>query len=188
MTVPPFPADLQLARAAAAGERSAQAEIGRRLAVVEQLCAARNLRAGKPLQPEDLADLAQEVRLKTWQKLGDYAGHAPFEAWVFAFVEFAMRNAVRKRRRQPTATSLDDGADDPRRCEQPQFHDDVYRCLDRLAPLDQQIIRAKFFEGLTLEEVAGKLAMNLNTLKSRYVRALQQMHQGLAGSSEREQP
>jgi RNA polymerase sigma factor (sigma-70 family) len=176
MTAPSHPADLHLARTAAAGDPVARAELGGRLAIVERLCQARNLRAGRPLRAEDVTDIAQEVRLRVWQRLGDYAGTAPLEAWVFAFVEFLMRNAVRKQHRRPEAQPFEEGSVAAVPSPGAVFHDDVHGCLDRLAALDQQIVRAKFFDGLTLDETARRLGLNLNTVKSRYTRALQQLH------------
>jgi hypothetical protein len=48
--------------------------------------------------------------------------------------------------------------------------EDIHHCLQKLVDFDQCVMRSKHFDGCTLEQIAGRLKMNLNTVKSRYTR------------------
>ena len=180
MTEPLHPADVALVRAAAA-DAEARAKLLARLGCIERILAYRNVRLGNRLGADDLADAAQEVHAIVWARLQQYDGSAAIESWVYGICEFHLRNALRKRQRRGVAVSLDGGGIDVPDDDAglPMF-DDVYACLGRLAAPELAIVRSRHFDGLTFEESAARLATNVNTLKARYYRAIEQLKQCLA--------
>ena len=52
------------------------------------------------------------------------------------------------------------------------IHDDLYARIDRMEETAQKIIKLRFFEELTLEEIAQVLEMNVNTVKAKLYRSL----------------
>lgn len=171
------PEDLALVRAAIAGDRAARERLAERLACVGRMVAARNRRFGGALDEHALRDVTSDVVARVLQKLGDYAGFAAFESWVYVFCEGELRNAVRRRRRlSERETAATEGAAEALPAPpQPEGNEDVQLCLQKLPELDQRAVRWKHFEDLTLEEIAARLAMKINTVKSRYLRALRQL-------------
>lgn len=171
------PEDLALVRAAITGDRAARERLAERLACVGRMVAARNRRFGGVLDEHALRDVTSDVVARVLQKLGEYAGFAAFESWVYVFCEGELRNAVRRRRRlSDRETSAVDGAAEALPAPaQPEGNEDVQLCLQKLPELDQRAVRWKHFEDLTLEEIAARFAMKINTVKSRYLRALRQL-------------
>ena len=92
-----------------------------------------------------------------------------------------MRNAVRRLRSAAVPlTEPSEVADDTR---QPADADEtllVIASLDRLAPADAEVLRLKHFEDLTLEAIARRTGSALNTVKSRYYRALDRLRRSVA--------
>ena len=52
------------------------------------------------------------------------------------------------------------------------IHDDLYAQIDRMEETAQKIIKLRFFEELTLDEIARILDMNINTVKAKLYRSL----------------
>jgi len=178
----PLPAayveETEMVRRALRRDEAALRELSERLGCVDRMLQVRNLRGGRPLDEHELEDLAQEVRAAVFARLERYRPVAAFSSWVYGFCEFHLRNAVRRKRRQPAATELRELAGEVDR-EVP-FHDHVHAGLARLDELDQRIVRMKHFDGRTLEAIAGELGIKLNTLKSRYFRALNRLRHALS--------
>ena len=52
---------------------------------------------------------------------------------------------------------------------------DLRRAIDRLAPKEKNIVMLRYFEDMSLEQVADVLEENLSTVKSRLYRALSKL-------------
>ncbi len=146
-----------------------------RLECVDRMLRSRNRRIGQPLGHEDLDDLAQEVRAIAWRRLSEYRTVAALSSWVFGICEFQLRNATRRLAKRPPHIDAD-SLDVPVQATQPpEFFDDVHDCIHRLEEDNEAIVRMKHFEGFTLVEIAERLQLNLNTVKSRYARSLHRL-------------
>ena len=56
-----------------------------------------------------------------------------------------------------------------------EIQDDLYDSINRLDGDTQTIIKLRFFEELSLKEIAQIMEMNLNTVKARLYRGLRQL-------------
>lgn len=130
-------------------------------------------------------DAVQEAFLAAWRQAGSYrAGYAKPASWLLTFVH---RRAVDHVRRQQlrSADSLEFDAVD-----EPTAEDDavagmptrawIRAGLDRLSPLDREVLELAYFAGLTQPEIAEHLHTPLGTIKSRTFGALQRMNEALA--------
>jgi len=173
--------DLALVQAVLAGDSRARARLADRMACVGRMVAARHRELGAPLDDATIRDVVGDTVTRVWQKLADYRGFSAIESWIFVFCEGELRNTIRRvRRRRERESSMDDKVKEAvPAAPQPLPVEDVHLCLQRLDDLDQGLIRSKYFDGLTLEQIAGRLHMNLNTIKSRYTRALQHLRRCL---------
>ena len=144
---------------------------------VPRFLGARNARAGRPLGPEELADLAQEVFATVWRKLGDYRGEAPLEAWVYPFCLLQFMNHARKHTRRPLAVEASELEENtPELSTESGLEStdaaEIHLALDKLEKSERQIIELKHFDDLTFEEIAARLELSANTAKTRYYRGL----------------
>jgi RNA polymerase sigma-70 factor (ECF subfamily) len=142
-----------------------------RMRCIPRFLSVFNVRAGVPLGKEDLLDLSQDVFAVVWHKLPGYAGDAGLESWVFRIALFEFRNATRRTRRRQSVDldSVEEPSADPQEIADLAA---VHQILAQLDPLDARILAMKHLEGLTFEELAARLAMPVNTVKSRYYRSL----------------
>lgn len=161
-----------LARDAAAGD-----EFARRMQCVGRMVTARHRELGSQLDAQELEDVVQAVVTRVVEKLAEYAGIGALETWVYVFCEGELRNAIRRRIRRDRRSApeaeqaLARIAVDP----PPDPDEDVHLCVAALPDRDRQLVRWKHHEGNTLDEISGKLAAKLNTVKGRYFRILTQL-------------
>ncbi len=129
-------------------------------------------------------DLFQETWMRVLLRGGQYNGKARFDTWLFTIA----RNLVIDLSRKRTMASLDemrDGGDDerpfeiaiegPSPLEQFQSREDcaeVGEVLLKLEPTYREVLVLRFYEELSLEEIAGVTRAPLSTVKSRLYRGL----------------
>lgn len=142
----------ELVRAAAGGDEDAFAQL---VALHEKK--VYNLALRMCGNPEDAWDAAQEAFLSAWRGLPSFRGEAGFSTWLYRLTSNAAIDLLRRTRRQRGEASLDDenlGID----------------AVDR-TPSPQEQAEASELRGLSYEEIAAVLEVDMGTVKSRISRA-----------------
>lgn len=180
----PAHADVRLVGAVRRGERAAVEEFLDRMRCVRRFLGARNAAMGRPLSPDELEDTLQSTLLALWAKLDAYAGTGSLEAWAYRFSYLELLSRLQVLRRRPR--SLEDvghaaeiellpGGD-------PFEHERLHLALARLDAGAASVLRLRNLDGLTFEEIAARERSPVNTVKTRYYRALERLR-GLLGAS-----
>lgn len=147
---------------------------------------------------QEAEDLAQEVFIKVFRNLSDYEHTYAFYTWIYRVTQNCCIDRIRKLRRRAQEVSLTAAGDDES-AEAPREHniaDETYvpekqalnselkaaieTALSRLSPKLREIIVLKEQEGLSYEEIAGKLRCSRGTVKSRLFRAREKLQDLLA--------
>lgn len=172
---PNHPADLALVRAAIAQDPRALDELTERFKYIPRLLSAINARRGRVLDEHEIADLVQDTITLAWTKLGSYAGTAALKTWLHRFAENVLSNAIRKKLRR-AAVLIPDACDRVEatadRIGEPLSHEEIHVAVDRLKASQAEVIRLKYFEGLTFQEIAVRFKMPVDSVKTRYYRGL----------------
>lgn len=137
---------------------------------------------------EEAEDAAHDTFLKAlerWDRF-DYRSDGELKAWLLSIC----RTVVADRRRRPVLLPLDD---DPVDDSTPGPGDEllereiageraeaVRRALDRIDPVERELVRLKLDEGMTFEEIAGGLGATVGATKMRYYRALARLREAAA--------
>ena len=147
---------------------------------------------------ESTSDLVQDAALRAWQAIGEFRGaekdddtHAMFIAWLSRIVQRVGLNAVRDRqaqRRKPpqrilsldeagaceesSGPAMEPAANEPSPSgnvasrEQRQL---IQAALDQVLDNDDRtIVRLRFFDGLSLREIAERLNVSYDRVRERY--------------------
>jgi RNA polymerase sigma-70 factor (ECF subfamily) len=161
-----------------------------RSALVERLaCAPAMLRViarrrGVHLSPVELEDLEQETLLQVWRKLDRFDGRAGLETWIWGFCFNQIRRAAA--RRPLVSRSATEG--ELERRVQPEREallelddvDHVKDAVDSLGPPVDEVVRLRYREELSFEDIGARLRLPSNTAKTHYYRALARLRQRLA--------
>jgi RNA polymerase sigma-70 factor, ECF subfamily len=112
----------------------------------------------------DAEDAVQQAALRGLERLSLYDPGRPFKGWWFTVLRHCCIDVSRSRR--PHA-SLDRADCDAARPENPTDWQDLAESLDRLEPQQTEILRLRYFGGLTYDELSGALAIPKGTVMSR---------------------
>lgn len=172
--------DLELSRRALAGDPEARDEFVRRMSCIPRVLGAINARTGRPLAPEELNDLCQEVFAVLWNKLSGFEGRAKLETWAGRFCLNLFRNALRSMVRRPRALEEPQAqALEEAEREIPMAQDETRALLDEAltqVPKNQaRAIRLREYERLSFERIAHELDVPTATAKTWYYRGLERL-------------
>ena len=134
---------------------------------------------------EDAADMTQETFIKAYNSLSSFRGDSKFSVWLYRIATNVCLDFLRSRSRKPTmslSVEDDDGeetqmdiADESQSPEQllerGLTRDAVRRGLKSLSPEYRQILLLREIQGLSYEEIAEALVLEVGTVKSRIFRA-----------------
>ena len=109
-------------------------------------------------------DLAQETFLVAWRRLADFDPEAPLGPWLRGIARRLLQNHWRKRRAEAVGGSEELAAllragdeDETEWTQQPEALDALRSCLTRLENVSQTLVRKRYEEGATIEELAALL-------------------------------
>lgn len=131
--------------------------------------------------PEDAADAAQEAFLAAWKGLPRFRGEAGFSTWLYRLTSNTAIDHLRRVKRQRGEVSLDGGgpgldavddAPSPQaQAEETELREAVAEGLSMLSEDHRQALLLRELRGLSYEEIASELRVDLGTVKSRISRA-----------------
>jgi RNA polymerase sigma-70 factor (ECF subfamily) len=145
------------------------------------------------LDQAEAEDLAQDVFLRIHKASGRYRPEAKFSTWLYRIATNRALNALKARRRRPTA-SLDameewGGADQvpaaagqrpDRELERDEIVRAVGRALRRLPERQRMAVVLQRFEGLSYEEIGEALSVSAEAVDSMLRRAKAVLRDALA--------
>ncbi len=135
--------------------------------------------------PEDAADMSQEAFIKAYNSLSNFRGDSKFSVWLYRIVSNVCLDFLRRQsRRGAVSLSMEDSegeevqldipdeSQSPERLlEQRLTRDAVRRGLQAVPPDSRQILLLREIQGLSYEEIAQALDIEVGTVKSRLFRA-----------------
>jgi RNA polymerase sigma-70 factor (ECF subfamily) len=123
---------------------------------------------------EDARDIAQNVFLKAWEKLGSFDRRSRLFSWIY---RIALNESLNLRRRRRPHEPLDDAMPETAAGPEQVFDrrrnaEVVQTALARLQPGDREVLVMRHFVGLSYTEIAEVLQVPEKTVKSRLHTAL----------------
>jgi len=146
--------------------------------------------AGRVLKKrEDVEDIAQQVFVKAYFSLKRFDQRAAFSTWLYKITVNECWDLLRKKKVRPLLYESDLSEEQAHQVlaseEQcntgPDISDQlgdkqrVERLLDALEERDRLMLILKEVEGFAIEEIAGIMDLNANTVKVRLFRARQRI-------------
>jgi RNA polymerase sigma-70 factor (ECF subfamily) len=141
----------------------------------------------------DAMDVVQESFRVLFLKISTFRFDARFSTWLFRIVvncsiDLRRRERQRAGRLEQSLQSLHDGTEpadqgkDPlASAETSELGEQVQSAIARLSPKLRAILVLRYLEGLSYDEIAETLEVQLGTVKSRLARAHLAIEQVLAG-------
>ena len=130
---------------------------------------------------DEAADVAQEAFLAAWRGLPSFRGEAGFATWLYRLTSNAAIDYLRRQKKQRGDMSLDDeelgldavdSAPGPQEtAEGSELRAAVAEGLNQLSEGHRQVLVLREVQGLSYEEIASVLEVDMGTVKSRISRA-----------------
>ena len=133
----------------------------------------------------DAEDITQDVFLKAFQKISSIKDPAKFRSWIFSITLNRIRDFQRKKRFRSLFKMEDEnieshpieetGRDQPDALEQvlkKDFWRQIGLILKKLPQMEREVFLLRFFDHLSIKEIAGVLKKNESTIKTHLYRAL----------------
>jgi len=133
--------------------------------------------------PDDALDLMQDTFLAVFRNLSSFRGESAFKSWMLKIAHYRCIEFYRRKR--PTV-ALDESPEayneDAQDCPEMtmmsnQQGDQLLGYMAQLPVNQRAVIEMKFFQFLTFDDIADKLGISTNTVKSRLYAGLAKMKQ-----------
>ncbi|MFY9821862.1 MAG: sigma-70 family RNA polymerase sigma factor [Thermoanaerobaculia bacterium] len=176
---PDDPRDEELLAATARGDLESfhqfyQRHAGPVIAYAYHLCGDRPL----------AEDVGQEVFVAVWTRAGTYRpDRGAVAPWLYTLTRNKLVDLWRRSGKNRESEELDERRLPQRAKEPGDLRITLRQALTRVNPDQRQAIELAYFQGLTYEEVASRLALPLGTLKSRIRLGLRAMREVLEGQA-----
>ena len=144
--------------------------------------------------PEDAADVTQEVFIDLYKGIGGFRGESSIMTWVYRIaVNHCLRHCERASKNGAHSVDLADLTDrtdlldsdwrgsPEQSAVKSELGRQVYAELGRLQPLHRDVVILHELHGLTYDECARALDVPVGTVKSRLFNAFKKMRGGLQG-------
>lgn len=139
--------------------------------------------------PEDAADLTQEIFLRVYRHLGTFRGKSTLKTWIYRVALNHCRSRLARRRPASETLVAEPGGrarqiPDPRRGpeELAAAEDEgrlVGEALRRLPPPFREAVVLRDLEGLSYQEIAAVTGVRVGTVRSRIARGREQLRAAL---------
>ena len=125
-------------------------------------------------------DVHQQVFVEAWQRRRQYdPGRASLLTWLMMIARSRAIDSLRRRRPEPTDPALiESGTGDQHDPEDEMLERwRVVQLLRRIPTGEAELLRLRFYEGLSQREIAHRTDMPLGTVKMRMVQALERLRE-----------
>ena len=130
-------------------------------------------------------DIAQEVFIKAWRNLKRFDQSKNFKTWLFTITKNTALDFLKKKKMIPffefesedggnfLADTIADEADSPEEIfEKKEKREVLAIALKKLSPEYQAVVASRHENDFTFQQISNTLGQSINTVKSRYRRAL----------------
>lgn len=128
---------------------------------------------------QDAADLAQQVFMQAFRKIGQFQGQSKFQTWLYRLAVNESLQHLRKNKRKQQVLAHDPIDNRPSSARNHEAKDVLDAALDRIEPLLRSIFLLKESQGLSYREIAEATDIPEGTVGSRLNRARRQLREHL---------
>ena len=126
---------------------------------------------------EDALDVVQNAVCRALEAYGSLRNPDAIHTWFYRILTNECLRLLKERKKDARAADLED--ENAVYYEKAYDRENVEEELDRLEPEVQTVIRLRFFEEMSLKEIAEITGSNVNTVKTRLYRGLKLLKENM---------
>ena len=130
---------------------------------------------------DNASDIVQETFVKAWRYLGKFDSEKCFKPWLLTIAKNTALDWLKKKKDTPFSVFEESGAlevvvdPSPRldvAAENKETVGKIKEAVSKLPPLYRSVVSLRHEDDLKFREIAARLMTSINTVKSRYRRAV----------------
>lgn len=132
----------------------------------------------------DAQDCLQEVTLRVYRSLQTFRGDSQLSTWLYRITENQCNSYAARRSSHAISEHLEgmiliheEMRHASNQHQHHQMEGTIGRVMDEMSPKSQQILRLRFFQDCSFEEISQDLQISLSAAKMRLYRALEDFRQ-----------
>jgi RNA polymerase sigma factor (sigma-70 family) len=136
-------------------------------------------------QTEEAEEVAQDVFIKAFQKLGSFKGNSKFSTWLYRITYNACLDALSRKQNQPThhAAEINDEITEDRvdnilaQLEQEELRTQLEECIQLLPKVDAFLVTLYYLKEQTLAEISVITGLTKNNVKVKIFRSRKKLYE-----------
>lgn len=139
--------------------------------------------------PHLTEDILQETLVKAYEQFDTIKDIEKFKSWIFTIAKNESLAWIKKYSREvPIETAplklLESFSEDipERLLMEQELKQQIKECIEMLKPIEQEIMYLRYYNDLTLNEIALALNLNENTVKTKHARAKRKIYTYISSS------
>ena len=144
---------------------------------------------------EDAEDAVQETFLKAYMALSGFRGESRLSVWLYRIASNVCTDCLRRRRETVSLSAEDENGERELEIEDTRFdpaaaaeksalRDAVREAMDALPDASRRVLLLREIGGLSYDEIAQMLEINVGTIKSRISRGREKLREKFLSRSE----
>ena len=131
--------------------------------------------------PDEAFDLAQDILLKTFSKIGTFKGESKFSTWLYATAQNHCLDYLRKRDKtnqmafDANYDIADENIDMDEIQQKERQNDEMQKCLADMSEQAKQILLLKYQQNASIKDLQDMLHIGASAVKMRLQRARQKV-------------
>lgn len=153
--------------------------------------AASGLRAYVYWRSAGMAELADDIVQETWltavRRIGSFRpARGGFDQWLRGVAANVIRNRLRHRRRNRPTSTADEETASPTESDAAEMADAVARALAELPSHYEEVLRAKYLDGLSVRAIGDRSGNSAKAIESLLTRARQAFREAFLAAEPRD--
>ena len=138
-------------------------------------------------------EITSDVLVEVWKSAARFQGRSPVSTWIFGIAHHKVIDELRRRRGQGVQVEVPNDLVDPGPSPEGEaIRQDrsvrLRETLQQLTTEHREVLELTFFQGRSVEEIAGILRCPANTVKTRMFYARKKLRELLDSAELRENP
>jgi len=130
----------------------------------------------------DASDIVQETFIRVYRNIDSFDVKMPFKPWFYRILINEGKRVLDKRKREAMPIESNENLDAIQQTtDRKPMNGKILEALDHVSDDDRTLMILKYVDRFTEKELAETMGINVNTLKSRLLRARKRLKEVYAG-------
>jgi RNA polymerase sigma-70 factor (ECF subfamily) len=128
---------------------------------------------------QEAEDITQEIFIKVWRNLKNFNAEKSFRTWIFSIAKNTCIDSLRKKKALLYLETIKEPGENDKNLESIGAAQFLSSAMEKLIPQYQSVLSFYHDDNLNFREISQKTGESINTVKSRYRRAILELRKNI---------